>query len=83
MRRRHARTRRLQGRAPATEQTLNELNFYGPHALEKRKEAAGRTRTWQDSAREHGPVARSDRLSDWFCVLVGLEGWGELGNLKP
>jgi hypothetical protein len=64
MRGRHTRTRRLQGRAPATEPTLNQLNFCGPHALEKTKEAVGRTRIWQYNAGEHGhvlPVGSMDR----------------------
>jgi hypothetical protein len=67
MRGRHTRTRRLQGRAPATEPTLNQLNFGGPHALEKRKEAVGRTRIWQDNAGS----------TDMFCAWVARTGRSE------
>jgi hypothetical protein len=73
MRRRHTRTRRLQGRAPATEPTLNQLNLCGSHALEERKEAAGRTRIWQDNVGEHGHVLRvGSRSLGATCCQIGF-----------
>jgi hypothetical protein len=53
----HARTPRKDPPAVGS-CTSNRTNFCGPHALEKIKVAVGRTRTWQDSAREHGQVLR-------------------------